>query len=242
MSSSEEHQRLREMLGSYALGHLTGADRSMVGAHLDGCAPCRADLAEIEPLAGLLATIDPARFDLPALPPNTLGESIRSQVAGERETRESDELVRRRESARRRSVTRAALGAVAAAVVLAVLVGGVALGRGTAPEVAAPAPAVPVEPVDLSVGQAQIEIETSGLIAHTWGVELLMSGSGFAEGEVFEASFRDSETGELVTAGAFVGTGRSPVVCRLQSGLLRTEASEVVVTDASGDVVLTAPL
>lgn len=241
MGDNEQHQRLRELLGSYTLGHLGGDDRAMVRAHLDGCATCRADLAEIEPLGDLLATVDPARFDLPALPPSSLGESIRARVADEREVVESDQVSRRRASARHRAATRTAYGAVAAAVAVAVLVGGVVLGRTTAPETVEPAP-VPVEPVSLSVEEAAIEIESSGLIAHTWGVELLMTGSGFAEGEVFEASFRDSATGELVTAGAFLGTGAAPMVCNLQSALLRAETSEVVVTDASGDVVLTAPL
>ncbi len=56
--TNEEHRRLRELLGSYALGHLDEVDAARVRAHLDGCAACSADLAEIGPLAGLLATVD----------------------------------------------------------------------------------------------------------------------------------------------------------------------------------------
>ncbi len=103
-------------------------------------------------------------------------------------------------------------------------------------------PTVTVEAVDLSVEETSIKIATAGLVAHTWGVELRMSGKGFDKGGVFEASFRDSETGELVTAGAFIGTGRKTMTCNLQSALMRAEATEVVISDESGDVVLAAPL
>lgn len=262
MSNSEEHQRLRELLGSYTLGHLDEADEARVRAHLDGCASCRDDLAEIEPLTGLLDLVDARRFDLPELPPRALGASIREAVADERVVVESDELAQRRERARRRTTTRAVAGAVAAAVVVGALVGGVTIGRSTAPETAGPAPAptapttpgpstdaaeapapeVPVEAVDVAVVQPRVSVSDAGLIDHTWGVELLMTGRGFERGEVFQAAFRDRVTGELVTAGAFLGTGRRELVCRLQSGLLRADASEVVVTDDTGDVVLAASL
>lgn len=242
--NTEEHQRLRELLGSYALDHLQDAERSMVRAHLDGCPACRADLAEIAPLTGLLDLVDARHFDVPVVPPPDLGALIRSQVADERSTRDSDELDARRESSRRRTTTRVALGAAAAVVALAMLVGGIAVGRGTAPETAAPTPVptVTLEPVDLTIEEPSIEIETSGLVAHTWGLELRMTGWGFDAGEVFNAAFRDSETGELVTAGAFIGTGDNPMTCNLQSALMRAQATELVVTDESGDVVMTAPL
>ena len=252
MASNEEHRRLRELLGAYALGHLDEVEADRLRSHLDGCPSCRAELGEIAPLAGLLDGIDAAHFDLPALPPGDLGARIRSQVAGERELQESDELRLRRDRSRRRAAGRGALGAVAAAVVLAVLVGGAVLGRSTAPDAAAPeptatitvtqAPPVTLEPVTLSSATPAITIETSGLVAHTWGVELRMTGRGFEEGAVFQAAFRSSETGELETAGAFIGTGGKEMTCNLQSALMRAEASEVVVTDADGAVVLTAPL
>ena len=71
---------------------------------------------------------------------------------------------------------------------------------------------------------------------------LLDGGKGFAKGDVFEAAFRDGASGELVTAGAFIGTGRNEMTCNLQSALMRAEATEVVVMDANGEIVLTAQL
>ncbi|MGX5657907.1 zf-HC2 domain-containing protein, partial [Geodermatophilus nigrescens] len=66
----DEHRELREQLGAYALGHLTGAERDRVRAHLDGCADCRAELADIAPLAARLAAVDPRALDeTPAPPP-----------------------------------------------------------------------------------------------------------------------------------------------------------------------------
>ena len=43
-------QRLRELLGVHALGHLGPGEDAAVRAHLDGCADCRAELAELAPL------------------------------------------------------------------------------------------------------------------------------------------------------------------------------------------------
>lgn len=243
MGRSEEHRRLRELLGSYTLGHLPPDDEARVRAHVDGCAACRADLAEIEPLAGLLARVDVRHFDEPASPPSDLGALIRAQVADERAAREDDDLAQHRERHRRRSTGRAALGVAAAAVVVAALVGGIVVGRSTAPSApVVTAPVVPFEPVTLTGGSDAIEIEKAGLVPHTWGVELRMTGSGFAQGAAFRAYFRNSDTGRLETAGAFVGTGSDSMVCNLQSALLRTEVSEVVVKDAAGDVVLAASI
>jgi len=254
LGNNEEHQRLRDLLGSYTLGHLGEADEAMVRAHLDGCAACRADLEEIAPLGAMLDLVDARHFDLPALPPGDLGAAIRDQVAGEREQLESDEVALARARARRRTAWRAGLGAAAAIVVLVALEGGVLIGRSTAPGSTAPTPppatvtvteappSVTLEPVTLSGSTSRIKIATSGLVAHTWGVELRMSGKGFAKGDVFEAAFRDKATGEFVTAGAFIGTGRNEMTCNLQSALMRAEATEVVVMDADGEIVLTAPL
>ncbi|MEU8343529.1 Putative zinc-finger [Actinomadura meyerae] len=42
-------------LGVYALGRLAGAEAAALSAHLRGCPPCRAELAELRDVAELLA-------------------------------------------------------------------------------------------------------------------------------------------------------------------------------------------
>ena len=48
-------------LGVYALGRLPGAEADELSAHLRGCPPCRAELAELRIVAELLAHCVPQR-------------------------------------------------------------------------------------------------------------------------------------------------------------------------------------
>ncbi|OMQ14098.1 anti-sigma factor, partial [Modestobacter sp. VKM Ac-2676] len=45
---------MREQLGVYALGAGSSDERAVVRAHLEGCAACRAELAELTPVAARL--------------------------------------------------------------------------------------------------------------------------------------------------------------------------------------------
>ncbi len=240
MSSREEHQTLREMLGSLALGHLPAADRDRLRAHLDGCATCRAELAEVSSVVPLLDRVDPAVFASPASPPADLGARIRSAVAAE--PARGDALAARRASRHARpGRTRVRLAVAAVAVlVVGAGVGGV-VGRGTAPGGPAAAPG-PYEPITLEqVGTTDLDVDEAGLVPHTWGVELSMDGAGFTEGEVYRAAFRD-ERGRLQPAGRFLGTGAAQVRCSLQSGVLRQDVRAVVVVDEQGRTVLRSAL
>lgn len=67
--SVPDHQGLREMLGAYALGHLDHEERQGVRAHLDDCPACRAELAELQPVADLLDTVVPAHVATLIRPP-----------------------------------------------------------------------------------------------------------------------------------------------------------------------------
>lgn len=235
---ADDHRGLRELLGPFALGHLSGSEHDRVRAHLDGCAECRAELEDLLPVARALDAVDARAFtDDPAPLPPTLGEGVRRAVADARRTRDADELGRRRVetlAARRRSRTRL-LGA-AAALVVAAGVGG-AVGRATAPE----PPAVPAEAISLQVDEQQVSVESADLVAHTWGVELRIVAAGFAEGETFRAAFR-TDDGTLVPAGEFRGVGDDPMTCFLQSATLREDVTQVLVTDAGGRTVLSSDL
>ncbi len=243
MTTPHEHRRLRELLGAYALGALPGQAGAGLRAHLDGCAACRAELAEIAPLAEDLRGVDPeALSELPA-PPADLGERIRARVAQE------GALVRARNGRDRRGgQTRGRTRRlVTAAAAVAVLAGGVGtvVGRSIAPVVVAappsPAPApLPLEQVTV-VAAAGLQVSTASVIAHAWGVEARFDGTGFAAGEVYRAAFRTAG-GVLLPAGEFRGTGATRLKCNLQSALLRSLAAGFVVMDKNGRTVLSAEL
>ena len=103
----------RELLGPYVLDALDGDERAAVAAHLEGCAECRAEQAELAPLQELLLLADPDGLESVPAPPSSLGRRIARRVESER-----------RGERRRRLRFGLALGGVATAVaaVLAVLV------------------------------------------------------------------------------------------------------------------------
>ena len=218
------HRRLRELLGSYALGHLPRTQTGAVRAHLDGCADCRAELAEIAPLADDLRGIDPERVSTLVTPPPALGERIRSAAAQERRLRD-----------RRVRSTRLLSAAAAVAAVLAVGAVGFALGdRRDA------GPPQPFEAVAVQSDVAGIDAN-AGIVPHTWGVEIKLVATGFAQGESYAVTVR-TEDGRQRSAGAFVGTGERQMTCNLNSDVLRDDAAGFTVLDAAGAVVLSADL
>ena len=76
MDVSDEvgHDRLRNMLGAYALGTLTGHECQRVDSHLSRCSPCREELPQLVQAAGALLS------GRDADPPAELWESIRSRL------------------------------------------------------------------------------------------------------------------------------------------------------------------
>ena len=240
MSADDDsaHRGLRELLGSYALGHLSPAEEDRLRAHLDGCAECRSQLDELLPLADRLGLVDARAFSDVPVPPPSLGEDVRRAVMRARVERDADELAQRRaEVAERRR--RGWVSIVAAAVVVLVAVaGGWMVGRATAPEPGQ----VPLEAISMEVaGADDVEVESADLVAHTWGVELRIVALGFDTGETFRAAFRTTD-GELVPAGEFRGVGDVEMTCFLQSAILREEVTQVLVTDQSGETVLSSDL
>ena len=235
---TDDHRLLRELLGSYALGHLDGDEEASVRAHLDGCPACRSELAEIEPLAAALSEIDAATLTDVVTPPADLGARIHAAVAEERVLVETRTAVADRRDVRQRRTL--ALLAVAAGLVL--LVGGIALGAGLTRDSGPAKVQVPVEQLAFErSADSLLSVSSAGLIAHTWGLEVRLVGTGFAAGEVFRAAVRTT-SGELLPAGEFLGTGQKRLVCNLQAALLRPDATEFVVMDDTGAPVLTTAL
>ncbi|MGY1700914.1 anti-sigma factor family protein [Geodermatophilus sp. SYSU D00766] len=214
------HRELRELLGAYALGHLGPAERDRVQAHLDGCPECRAELAGIAPLAARLAAVDPDALDATPTPPPDLGARVLARIAEE----ERRVVPLRRAAARRRVLAAAAVAGVAAA--------GGAVGWALRP---VPDP-VPLEPVAVQAVEPGVEASAQ-LVPHTWGVEVELTGTGFAAGEVYRVAVTD-DAGREVPAGEFLGVGPQQMRCSLNSSVLRDDAVGFEVVDADGEVVV----
>lgn len=210
----DEHRTLRESLGAYALGQLDEPERTTLAAHLDGCAECRGELADIAPVVAGLRGVDPDRLDATPTPPPELGEQIVSRAMSERR------------AGPRRGVLLAAAGVVVAAVV----------GGGVGYAVGGAAPDVPREPVVLQAADARVDASAT-VVPHTWGVEITLDADGFTPGEAYRVVVLD-DTGRQVEAGGFVGTGPARMQCNLNSTVLRAQAAGFDVLDPAGTVVL----
>lgn len=248
--TGEPHRALREQLGAYALGQLSGEPWRAVHAHLTACAQCRTDLEEIAPVGGLLGRVA-GRVDLdrladptvytgstkaPAGMPPPLSPALLAEVRAAAEVQPAaegrvDQLARRRSTRPRRF----ALIAAAAAAVLAIggvgFVSGMATGGVTAPA---------GEPVAVRTVAQQVQADAR-LVAHTWGMEVKLTATGFAAGETYRVMVTD-DAGRTVSAGEFIGTGEAEMRCNLNSSVLRANAATFQVIDTAGGLVLDASL
>ncbi|MGH3567832.1 MAG: hypothetical protein ACRDRH_17745 [Pseudonocardia sp.] len=256
--TGETHRTLREQVGAYALGQLSGERWRTVHAHLEVCVICRADLDEIAPVAGLLGAardrlglddLGEPEPDGPPLPAALL-EEVRaaSSVDGGRGGRLG--WMRRRgrtspddvalvgsgtgSAAERNTLRRHRVPIVAAAVIGLLTAAGVGFAIGAAGGgVTVAYENVAVRTLDPAV-HAQAR-----LVAHTWGTEVKLVASGFQPGTAYRVTVTD-DAGRVVSAGEFLGTGEVEMVCNLNSSILRADASSFQVAAPNGQVVLDA--
>lgn len=214
--TADEHRALRDMLGALALGQLSPADEGGLRSHLAGCASCRDELASLRPVVRQLELLAPAALQSPVRPPADLAHRVTRAVATARA------------GERRAWYTRIALvagaAAVAAAVVSALVV------RGLQPD------AAPLEPVPVAVAAAGVTA-SADLVAHTWGTEIKLTATGLEAGATYRVAIVTADGIER-SAGEFVGTGARPMLCNLNSGVLRPDAAGFIVVDDSGREVL----
>jgi hypothetical protein len=217
------HDDLTPLLGPAALGLLTSVEQQQLDRHLRGCAACRAELAALTGVVRRLADLDDEQALLDDVQPDAARvDAVLAAITAER-------FVQRRQGQRRQAV----LAAAASVVVLAAgLVTAGALSRDIGP-------AVPLESVAV---QAPAGVEASAdLVPHTWGVEIKLAATGLATGEPYTVQVR-TDDGDLVDAGAFLGTGSRTLFCNLNASVLREDAIGFVVRDAAGSQVLAAEL
>ena len=192
---------LHHLLGAYVLGGLDAADSRRFEQHLQDCAGCRAELAELESLPALLG----------ALPvPDAVALTGKSRIAATAEPATSvprvvlAELATRRRKSRRRWA--ALVGAVAAACL--------ALGVAAAPLLNRP----PQPDASYSV-QADSGLRFSvDLARKNWGTELAVNGSSMPLTGTYSLWVRDRAGGEdracawtATPSGRIKVTGATPV-------------------------------
>jgi len=219
------------LLGAFALGDVTEAEALAIRAHLDGCAACRAELAELTPLAARLAWADVDRLDdVPVTPPELealVFDRLRAEAGRTAETTARSSAARRR--IRRRALVTAAC--VAAAGI------GFAVAWATKPG----PPRGPLEPVAVRALDADVRDLTADVVPHTWGMEIKLAGAGFDAGATYEVKVITA-SGTVVDAGEFIGLGETTMHCNLNSSVLREDATGFEVLDEAGDVVVTSSI
>ncbi len=236
--NSDEHQTVREQLGAYVLGQLGGREWTAVQAHLAGCPECRAEVDAIAPLAAPLRGVHPDRLAEDPAPPPGLRDAVLTRISAEAGSGPISSVVgaavRQPQPPTRRRPGPSRLAAAAA--VLAVLAAGVGFVLGSQTG-AAP---VPLEPVAMRTVAADVRADAN-LVAHTWGTEIKLDGTGFAPGTVYRVTVTD-DRGRVVGAGEFVGTGSEEMQCNLNSSVLRSDARSFQVHDQRGLVVASAEI
>ena len=219
----DQHERYRELLGAYVLGHLSEEERREADAHLDSCPLCRIEVEELRPVAAMLANADPARIDAPLEAPPTLEGRVFAAVDAARA--EDD----RQPSNVRRLWPRVLPVLAAAAVVILVLVV-VRPDRATGPN--------GPETVTLAAGPVE---GTATLVPKGGTVEIELTVKGLSPSSQYRMALRTAD-GETVAAEEFTSTRAGSWFGRRQVPLPREESVELALLDPSGDPVATAEL
>lgn len=197
MNAADPHQ----LLGAYLLGGLDPADSQRFEAHLENCADCRAELAELESLPALLDAVPV---------PDAVALTAAQRTAAPKEPAASpprailDELASRRRTSRRR--WSALVGAVAAACLALGLAAGPVLNRPPQPD------------ASYSVQSGDGLRFSVDLARKTWGTELAVNGSSMPLDGTLSLWIRDRAGGEdracawtATPSGRIRVTGATPV-------------------------------
>jgi len=212
---SQEHDRLRELLGPYVLGGLDTAERAQIDDHLSTCPTCRDELTSYAGLPALLR----------------LGQGPASSTAlepGDAALARALETVRHERGRRRRL----ALLASAAAVVLGLgaTTAGLMADRADNPEASQAALRLVTASGSNSRG------ETS-LTARPWGTSVDLDVTGLPRGQRFVV-WVVSTDGTQQQAATWASTTDGVAHVTGASAIDRTEVAAVRVTTAAGALLL----
>ena len=204
-------------LGVEALGRLDGPERTALLAHVDGCADCRAALAELSRVASALDLVDPTSIEEGeiAQPSGDLGDRILGRLQSARTARRHRRL--------RRSAT-ALMGVAAVVAVAFALV--LTLGTGNREHATVVALRSPVRGVHAE----------AKLFTDTAGTRVKLRVDGLDDGEWYWLWVTGAD-GRRVGAGTFTATRASQRVT-MTAALSTARTKRVWVTDAADHVVL----
>jgi Putative zinc-finger len=215
MTPPEERHRYQELIGAFLLGALDEVERTAMQTHLSSCPVCQVEVKELEPVVAALADAAPDRIDEAPLPPGNLEESTLAPILGEIH------------HARRRR-RRFDWSSLAAAAIFAVVIGLAGFTWLLEPAVSLP----------LSFSGEAPGVEVKGnLISHAWGTEIRFVVSRSREGQTHKITL-ESENGEGVNLGSFIGIGDKPLKCTFDAELSREDATRLEVrTTPGGELV-----
>ena len=200
MTAAAECSEMRRTLGVYVIGAIAPGDRSAVESHLSDCAGCRAELAGMAGLPGLLGRVSADEATV-LLCGDDRPEPLPAQPL--------QSLLGRAGQLRRRALwPRLAVAAVAG-----LLVGGGAIVASRAQPVRARAPAVAAQLWTTQVHGSNASTHAAALVkyvAQPWGLELDVQVHGIPAGtlcelQVINAAGQDVAAGSWTVAGGHEG-------------------------------------
>jgi anti-sigma factor RsiW len=221
--STLECRDIRPSLGAYALGALDIAEAEHVRAHLDRCAECAAEAADVHEMANALSLTD---LEMIEKPPSS-GDVLPN-------------LLRRVSAARRRRRVAGAIAAAAAAALVTVA-GVVVANDGEPPQ--QPSATEPAATVSGQEGSVAVEVD---LWERDWGTALTVEVSGVPAG--YRCSLvAIGADGERETAATWVVPpagyeGGSSLTMDGTHGLRSWEVDRYEVVTSDGELLATLPM
>jgi hypothetical protein len=204
-----------------AIGRLDDAEAAALAAHLDGCAACRAEAAELQPVADALGEADPGRAgagpDQRPQPSPVLRQTVLARLAVD--------------SARRRRRRVAGLAGVAAAAVAGIVVAGLVVAVVTRSDDAAG------EEVALTGPPGGSAAATAVLDPKGWGTAISLEVSGLEPGRVYNVWLR-APGGGRVGAGSFVAVRTNGAMSVDTASALHADQASGIGISTGGRTVL----
>ena len=201
----------RARLAASLVGALEPGEDVALRAHLEGCAACRAEAAELGAVVALLPLADVDRIGTVPPPPPGLADRIVTRVADERAR------IRRR----RMHLGASALGIAAVLVLLAVFV-----------------PTwIGDDRVDVTLRGSSGASASATLASKAWGTEIELDISGLAGGDTYGV-WLERPDGSRAPAGTFVAVAEREMHLVLAAGLALDGASGLGVSAPDGETVM----